>query len=120
MKKITYLIQQTALRFVKASGIKYLAVIAAAAVWMVFFDRYNLVSRQKLQTQIEQLKKDEAHYRTSIEAIDYEHDQIFSDREELERFAREQYHLKRANEDVYLITEPKAAPAEVAEKPVQP
>ncbi len=82
---------------------KYVLVLLIASTWMLFFDRYNIVSQIKMNQQVEQLKQDEQHYRSRIEALDYERERLFNDRDELERFAREQYKMKRRNEDIFVV-----------------
>ena len=72
---------------------------------MVFFDRYNLISQYKMKEQIKQLQKDEVHYQKSIEKLDFEADRLFNDQEELEKFAREKYYMKKPGEDIYVIVE---------------
>jgi cell division protein FtsB len=82
---------------------KYLIVLLVSGTWMLFFDRYNLVSQLKMRHHVQQLKQDAAHFRARVESLDYEKERLFSDGEELERFAREQYQMKRRNEDVFVI-----------------
>ncbi|WNJ20530.1 septum formation initiator family protein [Pontibacter sp. G13] len=94
-------------RLRKASLSKYIAVLLAAGIWMLAFDRLNLISRYRVQQQIETLKQDKAHYQSAIKSLDYQEGQLFSDPEQLERFARERYHFKRSREDVFVIV-PKA------------
>ncbi len=90
-------------RFLSIITNKYLLVLLVSGIWMLFFDRYNLISQIKMERQVQQLESDEAHYRARIDALDYERERLFSDGEELERFAREQYQMKRRNEDVFVI-----------------
>lgn len=82
---------------------KYVLVLLVAGTWMILFDRYNLVSQIKMSQQVEQLKQDEVHYRSRIEALDYERERLFNDKDELERFAREQYKMKKRNEDIFVV-----------------
>jgi cell division protein FtsB len=103
MHPLSDLLSQTFARLWRLAGTKYLIVLMIAAVWMLFFDRYNLRSQQQVEAQIERLEQDRAHYQQAINALDYEVDQLFTDAEELERFARERYHMKRPNEDVYVV-----------------
>ncbi|MCB0835052.1 MAG: septum formation initiator family protein [Bacteroidetes bacterium] len=84
---------------------RYFWVLLFAGVWMVFFDRYNLISQYKMKEQIKQLQKDEVHYQKSIEKLDFEADRLFNDQEELEKFAREKYYMKKPGEDIYVIVE---------------
>lgn len=89
-----------------ASLTKYVAVLLVAGIWMLFFDRYNLQSRQKMATQVETLKQDAEHYRLSLAALEHEQHRLTQDLESLERYAREKYYMKKNNEDVFVITDP--------------
>ncbi|MDX2285368.1 MAG: hypothetical protein NW241_14480 [Bacteroidia bacterium] len=105
MKPLWALFRTFALRIWQASGTKYLVILAAAGIWIALFDRYNLVSQQKVARQIEQLRQDKAHYEQALEKASYERERFFTDMEELERYAREQHLMKRPNEDLYIVTE---------------
>ncbi len=105
MKPVTLLFRQTLHRIWRAAGTKYVLVLLAAGIYMIFFDRYNLRSQAEVQEQIQELEKDRQHYQESIETLDYQAEQIKTDRETLERFAREKYHMKRPNEDVFVVVE---------------
>jgi cell division protein FtsB len=105
MQTLTALLAQSFSRLWRLAGTKYVLVLLSATVWMLFFDRYNLHSQQRVQNQIERLQQDRDHYQQAIHALDYEVDQLFTDAEELERFARERYYMKRPNEDVYVVVE---------------
>ncbi|MDX2245254.1 MAG: septum formation initiator family protein [Bacteroidia bacterium] len=97
--------QKILARMTKVVTSKYFLVFVFAAVWMVFFDRYNLISQYRMSEQIRELQKDEQHYLEAIEKVDYQTDQIFSNMDELERYAREKYYMKRPGEDVFIIVE---------------
>jgi cell division protein DivIC len=81
---------------------KYLIVLVVAGVWMMFFDRYNWPAHQKVQERIEELEADRNHYETAIESLDYERKLLYSDLEEMERFAREKHFMKKSGEDVFV------------------
>lgn len=88
----------------------YALTAGIAAGWLLFFDRYNYFSQKEVSRQIQSLERDKAYYEQAMQRIDYQHNKIFSDPSELERYAREQYYLRRPNEDVFVITESAAAP----------
>jgi cell division protein FtsB len=112
MEPLRALLSRFWLRLAKAALTKYVIVLLIAGIWMVFFDRYNLLSQYRMKQQIERLKQDESHYQQAIQSVDYEEDKVFSDREELERFAREKYYMRRSGEDVFVITEAPVTKAE--------
>ncbi|GAB4427185.1 MAG: septum formation initiator family protein [Bacteroidia bacterium] len=85
------------------AGTKYFLVLAFTGVWMLFFDRYNLVSQYQMKQQLETVERDRTHYREALRLIEAEQQKMGSDTEALENYAREKYQMKRANEDVYVI-----------------
>jgi cell division protein FtsB len=84
---------------------KYLLVGLAFAVWMLFFDRNNLLLQyQRKQEQAELIDK-KAYYEREIEQIRQDKEELFSTNEKLEKFAREKYHMKKPQEDIFIIVE---------------
>ncbi len=81
---------------------KYLIVLVIAGVWMMFFDRYNWQAHKKVEGRIQELRADYAHYDKAIQSLDYERTLLYSDLEEMERFAREHHYMKKPGEDVYV------------------
>ncbi|MEL6590697.1 MAG: septum formation initiator family protein [Bacteroidota bacterium] len=81
---------------------KYLIVLVAAGVWMLFFDRYNWNAQQKMDQRIAELQNNFEFYNNAIQSLDYQRDLIYNDLEEMERFAREKHLMKKPGEDIYL------------------
>lgn len=86
---------------------RFLLTGAIALVWLLFVDRYDFFFHISLQQKIRQMEKDKAFYISEIDRIRIDKEKLFSDPEELERFAREQYWMKRNNEDLYIVTDPR-------------
>ena len=53
------------------------------------------------------LNNQKAYYTNEIEKVKEERKELFSSWENLEKFGREKYHMKRDSEDIYLIVEEK-------------
>lgn len=85
----------------------YVIVGGFAMVWMVFFDQNNVLDRFERRAHIEQLEKDLAFYKSEKDQIQESRFMLESDAAELERFARERYHMKKDGEDLFLIVDPK-------------
>ncbi len=85
---------------------KYLIVSAFMIVWMMFFDRYNLFFQVKLSQRIESLQADKAFYFKEINKIKKERVLLVSNPEALETYAREEYWMKKDDEDLYIIVNP--------------
>ena len=105
MNQVRVFFYKAGKRNLQTAGTKYLVAFAIAAVWMIFFDRYNLVSQNKLDHQLEKLQADREFYIQAIEEIDVETQRLQVDLDAIERFAREKYYMKRPGEDVYVIVE---------------
>jgi cell division protein FtsB len=80
----------------------YVLVLTVFVVWMVFFDTNSLLIHWELKKQINNLEKQKEFLHEEI-AKDKKIIKKLSDPEELEKFAREQYYLKKKNEEIYLI-----------------
>lgn len=84
---------------------KYLVVFACFIVFVTFFDNHNLLNRWKTNRNIKQLEKDITHYKNEIEVTRVKLEELQSNDENLEKFAREQYLMKKENEDIFLVEE---------------
>jgi len=84
---------------------KYLLVLLFAAIWIVLIDNYNIRAQFRMKDRIEQLERDRAHYQSKIDALDFEREKLFNDPEEMERYARENYFMKRPSEEVFIVSE---------------
>lgn len=80
----------------------YILVLTVFVVWMLFFDTNNLLIHLELKNQVKKLEKDAEFLKKEI-SKDKKTIEKLSDPKELEKFAREQYYLKKKNEEIYLI-----------------
>ena len=55
------------------------------------------------EKKIRSLEKEIKHYQKEIEVNSKKLNDLHTDKEGLERFAREEYFMKKPNEDVYII-----------------
>jgi cell division protein FtsB len=94
-------------RFLNLFRNKYFLVTAAFAVWMVFFDRNDLFSQYEYHQQVSKLKQERDFYQKETVKVHQDLDELTSNKEKLEKFAREKYLMKRDNEDVFVIVKEK-------------
>ncbi len=80
----------------------YVLVLTVFLVWMLFFDTNSLLIHLELRKEIRKLEKQQDFLKEEI-ARDKKVIQKLSDPRELEKFGREQYYLKKKNEEIYLI-----------------
>ena len=74
-------------------------------VWMLFFDPNDLITQYKLSRKLNNLENQRNYYLQKIEEVKQERNELFSDHEMLEKFARENYLMKKKEEDLYIIVE---------------
>lgn len=71
--------------------------------WMIFLDSNDLYTQYKLSGQLNTLKNEKEFYQQKIEEVKQEREQLLTDSEALEKFAREKYLMKKESEDLYVI-----------------
>ncbi len=69
---------------------------------MLFFDENSYLSHVEYDKEIEKLEIEKAYYQKEI-VKDRKIIESFENEENLERFARETYMMKRKNEDIFII-----------------
>ena len=89
--------------FLKFIGNKYVLVIIFFAIWMIFIDNYSLYFEHPvLDKEIKELEENKAYYIQEIKKDSTSIKQL-KNPDQTEKYAREQYYMKRENEDIYII-----------------
>ena len=86
---------------------KYFLVSIAFLVWMIFFDKNDLFSQYQYHQQVSKLKQDREFYQKQTAQVAKDLDELTSNPQKLEKFAREKYLMKKDNEDVFVIVQDK-------------
>ena len=84
------------------SYFKYLLILIAFLIWMTFLDTNSLLIHAELNREIKKLKKKRNALSEEIlkdKSLIKKLDNVDS----LEHFAREEYNLKKENEDIFII-----------------
>jgi len=74
-------------------------------LWMTFFDSNDLYSQYQLRKKVRTLQSEKAYYQKNIEQVRKDREELLSDKELLEKFARERYLMKKKSEDLYVVVE---------------
>ena len=72
---------------------------------MLFFDHNNLFLHLQYRAEFNELKQSKQYYKDQIEQTKKDIDLIKTNPLWMEKVAREQYLMKRENEDVFLVRE---------------
>ena len=81
---------------------RYVVVILLFAIWMVFFAKFDVFTQLHLQKTKNKLQEEKEYY--DVEIVKTRQDKADLDRN-VEKFAREKHHMKRKNEEVFVIVE---------------
>lgn len=83
-----------------------LCVIVASflATWMAVIDPYSYLAWRKLLAGTRALERQKSYYLEKIAGDRQKIRELQGDRASLEKFAREQYLMKRPDEDLFIIT----------------
>ncbi len=84
---------------------KYFLTPFGLLVWLLFFDSNDIISLLKSKAHLSQLKEEKVFYAKKIEESKRALHELSSDKQSLEKFAREKYYMKRENEEIFLIIE---------------
>ncbi|MCF0164089.1 MAG: septum formation initiator family protein [Bacteroidales bacterium] len=82
---------------------KYVIATLVFLVIVCFTDRNNVRVLHESLSTIRSQKRQELYYKKEIKALDEKIEQMGSNKDTLEMFARENYYFKEDGEDVFLI-----------------
>ncbi len=81
---------------------KYIWVLLFFVSWMLFLDNYSYLDHRLLNKQIQELEDNKEYYKEEINQ-DLKSIKSFKNPDQIEKYAREKYYMKRENEDIYII-----------------
>jgi len=86
---------------------KYVIASSIFLIWILFFDNNSIISRSDLKQKYKQLIKSKEYYQSKIKTDSKKLNELKTNNKNLEKFAREQYFMKKPNEDIFIINEDK-------------
>jgi cell division protein DivIC len=82
---------------------KYVLTIAIFLLWMFLFDSSNWIDVYKEYRKIKKFEKEQVYYLEKIENDRKRLNELRTNNENLEKFAREQYLMKKPDEEIFVI-----------------
>lgn len=82
---------------------RYVISILAFFIYVMFFDTHNLLLQRKLKQEEQLLTQKRDFYINEIKDDRQAKEDLMSNDENKEKYAREQYKMKRDNEDVFVV-----------------
>jgi cell division protein DivIC len=74
-------------------------------IWMTFLDSNDLITRFKMGSKLRTLESEKEFYQGKIVEVEKDKQELTTNKELLEKFAREKYLMKKPNEDIFIIQE---------------
>ncbi len=93
--------------FLKTIKNKYLFAFLVFSVWMIFLDDHNILFLRQNMNKLKKYRVESNYYKEKIQADSERLKELQSSSKNLEKFAREQFLMKRKNEDIFVIIEKK-------------
>ena len=84
---------------------KYILTSVLFVLWMLMFDQNNLNERRKNNRDYNQLIRERDYFQQKIEENRKRIEELKTNNDNLEKFAREQYLMKKDNEDIFIIVD---------------
>lgn len=84
---------------------KYVILLLVFVVWAGIFDANSLVNILSARRRVKELGEKKIYYQQQIDDEQRRLDELHTSRANLEKFAREQYYMRRANEDIYVVVD---------------
>jgi len=81
---------------------RYVIVLLFFTAWMLFLDNYSYLEHRVLNKEIEELEDNKKYYQDEIEK-DKLNIKTLKNPDQIEKYAREKYYMKRDSEDIYII-----------------
>jgi len=85
----------------------YLIAPILFLLWMLFFDPNNVISQYRSYKEVREEEKKVEFYKENIEKLREKSRHMSEDINELERYAREQFYMKKPSEDVFIMPQTK-------------
>jgi cell division protein DivIC len=82
---------------------KFLLTTIGFVVWMVYFDQNDWFSMQQHKGDLKAAHDNVTYLNSEINRMEQERNDLVTKPEKLEQFARENFRMKRDNEDLYVI-----------------
>jgi cell division protein DivIC len=86
----------------KYIGNRYVLIFLFFAVWMLFLDNYSYLEHRVLNKELDELETNKKYYQDEIkkDCLDIKR---LNNPDQIEKYAREKYYMKRDSEDIYII-----------------
>ena len=79
-------------------------------VWMFFFDSNDFITQYQMSKNLSDLEAQKEFYLGKIDSVQQDREELLSNSELLEKYAREKYMMKKPTEDLFIIVKREGEP----------
>ncbi len=83
---------------------KYAYTLLFFIIWVCFIDQNNIMTAYAYNVELQKLEKEKAYFNEAIEKTSKELFDLTENPATLEKFARENYFMKKEGEEVFVFT----------------
>ncbi len=83
---------------------RYAFTVLVFLIFITFFDQNNLITQYSYRTQLKKLETEKDYFNKQIKTTRTELNELTKNPTSLEKFAREKYFMKKANEEIFVFT----------------
>ncbi len=82
---------------------KFFIAFLVVFAWLMFFDKNNFFQQWRMRSQLKEMQRDREYYLEQIKNDSTAIKKLKEDPDALERYARENYLMKKEGEDIFII-----------------
>lgn len=82
---------------------KYTITVVAFFIWMIFFDSTSFLVINEMNQEIEKYETQLNYYKTEYEKNSKFYNKLMNNKDEKEKFARENYFMKKPSEEIFIL-----------------
>jgi cell division protein FtsB len=90
-------------RILKIISNKFFLTAVAFLAWSLYFDQNDWLSMRQKEKELKEINGNIKFLNDETAQMNKERDALKNDQEVLERYARENYRMKRETEDIYVV-----------------
>ena len=81
----------------------YILFLLCFVLWMTIIDSNGFINRYRLSAKLSELNTQKEFYIEEIDKVSLDKEKFESDEELLEKYAREEYLMKKESEDIFYV-----------------
>ena len=82
---------------------KYVLTFLGFLIWISFFDRNDFITTHSYRSKLKALENEKLYYEQEIEKNKTALHDLMTNQQNLEKYGREHYFMKKDNEDIFVI-----------------